>query len=305
MYKVGQYFDYCMPQRVWKGITTNKALSNKALIAISRRFCALRIINNADFLKTMLIGFALLMLNACGSGTSDAAMLSPMQMPPSQIRLYQLGDMLEFSGDVRISKRDEPIFISDVTVLVEFKPGRLRYQDKKVFTLRTITTFLATGEQQIDTRDIWQEPSGKLFELSNEYGNEYVVGTVFDKGLLAIPIPLINLDKKSIDFFTVYGGAASGPITQGNREISVEAAESIDTVLGNYQANQITLKESYKYLFTYVNNKRGTIVETARNLWVSPDTGIVKKTEIRRVLSASGNLLSESRLALELKSLSF
>ncbi|AEP30086.1 hypothetical protein [Brumicola nitratireducens] len=305
MYEVGQYFDYCMPQRAWKCITTNKALSNKALIAISRRLCALRIINNAAFLKTMLIGFALLMLNACGSGTSDAAMLSPMQMPSSQIRLYQLGDMLEFSGDVRISKRDEPIFISNVTVLAEFKPGRLRYQDKKVFTLRTITTFLATGEQQIDTQDIWQEPSGQLFELSNKYGNEYVVGTVFDKGLLAIPIPLINLDKKSIDFFSLYGGAASGPITEGNREISVEVAHSIPTALGNYKANKITHKESYKYLFTYVNNKRGTTVATDRSLWVSPDKGILKKVEVRRVLSASGALLSESQWELDIKSINF
>ncbi len=73
MYKVGQYSDHCMPQRVWKGITTNKALNNKALIVISRRLCS----------------------------------------------------------------------------------------------LRTITTFLATGEQQIDTQDFWQEPSGQLFELTS------------------------------------------------------------------------------------------------------------------------------------------
>jgi hypothetical protein len=305
MNKVGLYFDYCMPQIVWKGNTTNKAHSNQAWIAKSRRLCAWCIIINGDFLKTLLIGCALLMLNACGSGTSDAAMSSPIQMSPSQIRLYQLGDMLEFSGDVRISKRDEPIFISDVRVLAEFKPGRLRYQDKKVFTLRTITTFLATGEQQIDTQDIWQEPSGELFELSNEYGNEYVVGTVFDKGLLAIPIPLINLDNKSIDFFSVYGGAASGPITEGNREISVGATQFITTALGNYEANKITHKESYKYLFTYVNNKRGTTVATDRSLWVSPDKGILKRVEVRRVLSASGALLSESQWELDIKSINF
>jgi hypothetical protein len=51
--------------------------------------------------------------------------------------------MIKFSSVVRISKRDEPVFISDVTVLVEF--------------------------EQSKTQDIWQEADSELFELPDKY----------------------------------------------------------------------------------------------------------------------------------------
>ena len=305
MNQAGQYHhDWVSHKRV-KVSSRVTTMNKKRFILIRKRLDSCNINSQVYFLRTMLLSFALLMLSACGSEIIDETTPPPLTRPTSQIRLYQLGDMLEFSGDVRISKRDEPIFMSAVTVVAEFKPGRLHYQDKKIFTLRTITTFLATGERQIDTQDMWQEADGELFELSNAYGNEYVIGTAFEKGLRAVPAPLVASDKKTIDFFTVYGGAASGPITEGKREISVDATQMIDTPLGHYQANQINHKESYKYLFTYANNKRGKTVETDRKLWVSPDTGIVKKSEVRRILSASGALLSESKWMLELKHLNF
>jgi hypothetical protein len=55
--------------------------------------------------------------------------------------------MIKFSGVVRISKRDEPAFISDVTVLVEF--------------------------EQSKTQDIWQEADSELFELLDKYRLTY------------------------------------------------------------------------------------------------------------------------------------
>jgi hypothetical protein len=61
----------------------------------------------------------------------------------NQIQPYLLGDMIKFSSVVRISKRDEPVFISDVTVLVEF--------------------------EQSKTQDIWQEADSELFELPDKY----------------------------------------------------------------------------------------------------------------------------------------
>lgn len=292
-------------QIIVKCISIFMTVTYSPLISGAKRFYRPNILNYVvSFLKKVLIGCAFLIVSACGE-TKDDRSISPPQKSAMQVRPYQLGDVFEFTGDVRISKRGEPIFVSAVSVLAELKPGRLHYQDKKVFTLSTITTFLATGERQIDTQDIWQESDGELFELSNYYGNEYVIGTVFEKGLQAIPIPLIASESHSIDFFTVYGGAASGPITEGKREISVDATQLIDTTEGTYQANKITHKESYKYLSTYVNNKRGTTVATVRELWISPDKGVVKKIEVRQVFSASGALLSESRWKLDITNLNF
>ncbi len=279
--------------------------TEKEQFIVARSFGRLNIFNNVTSLfKKVVIGCAFLLVSACGETKGDTSIF-PLQTSTLQVRPYQLGDVFEFTGDVRISKRGEPMFVSAVAVLAELKPGRLHYQHKKVYTLHTITTFLATGERRINKQDIWQEPDGELFELSNYFGNEYVIGSVFERGLRAIPIPLIASESQSIDFFTVYGGAASGPITEGKREISVDAAQLIETNVGSFQANKITHKESYKYLFTYVNNKRGTTVATERELWISPHKGVVKKVEVRQVFSASGALLSESRWKLDITNLNF
>lgn len=252
----------------------------------------------------MSIAIAFLLISACGSETSSDKDLSEPTIPTNQIQPYLLGDMIKFSGVIRISKIDEPIFISNVTVLVEFEQSKLDYLNKNVLGLRTITTYLATGEQQIETQNIWQEANGELFELSDKYGNEYVVGAAFEKGLFSIPLPLNAFDDINIDFHSVYAGPSSVPITEGKREISVAPMQTVETVLGKFQTYNITHKESYKYLFTYAGNKSGTTIITQRKIWVSRYKGIVKKIQSRRIYAISGALLSEAQLELEIVSTS-
>ena len=214
---------------------------------------------------------------------------------------YLLGDTLVFSGSETVSKHGVPTWTSPVEVKVELLPGKVDYLDNSVLTVRQTTTFLQNGEKQIIEQDIWQESNGALFELSNEYGNEYVTGTALEKGLLAIPVPFIDYEDIKVDFFTMYGGHASGPVTQGSRVITLAPVQTIATVLGEYQAYQITHQESYEYLFTYIDNKRGATVVTERNMWISPEKGLLKSNELSRQYSRSGVLQSQSLLELNIE----
>jgi hypothetical protein len=226
-------------------------------------------------------------------------------VPSDNMRTYFLGDVMVFSGDVTVSKIGVPTWTSPVEVLVELLPGKFDYLDKVVLTVRRTITFLRNGEQQIIEQNIWQESNGSLYELSNEYGNEYVIGTASNKGLLAIPVPFIDFKKFTIDFFTMYGGPVSGPVTEGNREITVAPIQTIDTILGKYQAYQLTHQESYKYLFTYVDNKNDSTVVTERNMWISPEIGLIKSNVLSSQYSPSGVLQSQSLLSLDIESMNF
>lgn len=276
----------------------------KSLVSKTIKLHTFTIHSRSIVLKIVSIAIAFLLISACGSETSSDKDLSEPTIPTNQIQPYLLGDMIKFSGVVRISKIDEPIFISNVTVLVEFEQSKLDYLNKNVLGLRKITTYLATGEQQIETQNIWQEANGELFELSDKYGNEYVVGAAFEKGLFSIPLPLNAFDDINIDFHSVYAGPSSVPITEGKREISVAPMQTVETVLGKFQTYNITHKESYKYLFTYAGNKSGTTIITQRKIWVSRYKGIVKKIQSRRIYAISGALLSEAQLELEIVSTS-
>lgn len=245
------------------------------------------------------------LLNGCSGKSTDDVYIEPDVNTSEHIRQYLLGDKVEFTGTVSITKNAEPAQISAVSVLVEFMPGKFSYLDKEVLSRHSTITFLNTDEQQIHEQDIWQESNGTLFELSNEYGNEYVVGTAFDKGLLDIPLPLSVIEEFSIDFFSMYGGPVSGPITEGTRKITVTPMQTITTELGELEAYNIAHEESYEYLFTYVDNRSGTTVVTDKNMWVSPDYSIIKNIEIRRDYSRTGTLLSEIRWELELKNINF
>jgi hypothetical protein len=242
-------------------------------------------------------------LSACNSESNKVISIEPV--PSDNMRTYLLGDVMVFSGDVTVTKIGVPTSTSPVEVLVELLPGKFDYLDKVVLTIRQTTTFIQSGEQQIVEQDIWQESNGSLFELSNEYGNEYVIGTASEKGLLSIPVPFIDFEKFTIDFFTMYGGPVSGPITEGNREITVAPIQTIDTVLGEYQVYQLTHQESYKYLFTYVDNKNDSTVVTEKNMWISPEIGLIKSNVLSSQYSPSGVLQSQNLLSLDIESMNF
>lgn len=237
--------------------------------------------------------------------SDEVAYLEPDFIPSTDIRRYRSGDVVVFLGSVRISNSVDPTRTSSVRVRQEFLPGKIDYLDKLVLTLRRTTKFLETGEKQITEQSIWQDNNGELFELTDEYGNTYVTGNAFDKGLSSIPVPLVPFDNLSMNFYTMYGGAVSGPVTQGSREITVAPMGSVTTAMGDYQAYLLSQKESYEYFFTYVDNKSGTTVVIDRELWISPAKGLVKKIESRRDYLRSGALLSETLWELGVAKMNF
>ena len=256
--------------------------------------------------KVKILAISLVLLASLSACNNESDKTVPTEPVPSvYIRSYLLGDTIVFSGTVTVTKPGVPAWTSPVEVLVELLPGKFDYLDKVVLTVRRTITFLRNGEQQIIEQDIWQESNGALFELSNEYGNEYVIGSASEKGLLAIQVPLIDFEEIKIDFFTMFGGPVSGPITEGNRVITSGQIQTIDTALGKYQAYQLAIREYYEYLFTYVDNKSGSTVVTERNMWISPEKGIIKSNELSRQYSRSGVLESQSLLDLDVESMNF
>jgi hypothetical protein len=274
----------------------------KELSSFSLRKCKYTI-------KTLTVVFVLFaLLSACNGESNTVISIPPDPIKPAPadyVRLYLLGDTVVFTGNITVSKIGVPTWTSPVEILVEILPGKLDYLDKTVFTVRRTTTFFQNGEQQIIEQNIWQESNGALFELSNEYGNEYVIGSASQKGLLAIQVPLIDFEEIKIDFFSMYGGHVSGPITEGNRVITSAPIQTINTVLGEYQVYQLTHQESYEYIFTYVDNKNGSVVVTERDMWISPDKGLLKSNELSRQYSSSGALQSQSLLVLDIESMNF
>ncbi|MFT6899522.1 MAG: hypothetical protein ACJA13_003960 [Paraglaciecola sp.] len=218
---------------------------------------------------------------------------------PEHVYVYQLGDTILLTGTVSLHHPGEPTQKSRVKVEQRFLASQKKYANKPLLTLRTATTYLDSGEQKISEQDIWQEPDGSLFELTDTYGNELVIGKAYDKGLMFMPAPHGGLDEYQINFYSLYGGPTSGPVTQGRRAITITPVKTITTPNGEYQAYQVNHQESYKYLFTFAGNKRRSYVDIERIMWVSPSQGLIKKIEVRRNYSHSGALKYETRWELD------
>lgn len=195
-------------------------------------FDFIMLINSKISIRILTVALVLLTsLSACNSesGKSNLYPSIPIETAPTDnLRSYLLGDTIVFSGSVTIKKPGVPTWTSPVEVLVELLPGKFDYLDKIVLKVRRTITFLRNGEQQVIEQNIWQESNGKLFELSNEYGNEYVIGASSEKGLLAIPVPFIDFEENEVFFSTLYRSHVSGPITIGSRAITYSPIQTID-----------------------------------------------------------------------------
>ena len=237
--------------------------------------------------------------------SDSVAYLEPEFIPSDHIRSYQAGDIAVYSGTVSLWARNEPLRTTSVAVRQEYLPGTFAYLDKTVLTQRTTVTFADTGATHVSQRNIWQEENGELFELTDDDGNEYVTASAFEKGLLSIPVPLVAFSSTLADFYTMYGGPVTGPVTEGVRSIEVARPEEVVVPMGAYKAYPLSQRESYEYLHTYVDHKSGSSVAITRNLWVSPAKGVVKKVETRREYFSSGVLQAEVRWELEAKRVNF
>lgn len=220
-------------------------------------------------------------------------------IPLDHIRNYEAGDIIVYNGTISTWSRLEPARTRRVTVREAFLPGSYSYLDKNVLKLRTTTTFADTGETQVSEQHIWQEANGALFELTDQYGNDYVTAGAFEKGLLSVPVPLVAFYGAIVDFYTMIGGPVSGPITEGVRSITVSEQQSIVVPRAEYQVYPVSQRDSYEYLYTYVDNKSGSRIIIDRDMWISPAKGAVKKAEVRRSYARSGALETEVRSELD------
>jgi hypothetical protein len=239
------------------------------------------------------------------SSDDAVAYLQPDFIPSDHIRTYQAGDVVVYTGTYSAWSSVEQPRSSNVIVRQEYLPGSRTYLDKNVLKLRTTTTFADTGEKKVAEQHVWQEANGALFELTDDYGNDYVTGGAFEKGLLSIPVPLVAFYGAVINYYTMYGGSVSGPITEGVRTINVSEPEIVVVPRAEYRAYPVSQRDSYEYLFTYVDNKSGSRIIIDRDLWISPAKGAVKEVEVRRGYARSGTLETEVRWELAAEKLNF
>jgi hypothetical protein len=267
----------------------------------------LQLMDNRKIKSIPMLYMLLVFMSSCGGNSDTISDFVPETPVRQDLRIYLAGDYSIFTGTVSVIINGEITRESPVEVIEEFLSGKRIYLDKIILTRITKTRFLETGEEQIIEQSLWQETNGEMFELTNEYGNEYVIDNAFDRGLLNIPsLTLVNgTEHQQISFHTMYGGSVSGPVTEGEREITLAPIENIEVGSNQYQAFPLIHKHTYKYLFTYVDNKSGSSVVIDRNLWVSLNKGLVRRVEVEREYSRFGVLQSETHWDLELESTNF
>ena len=225
--------------------------------------------------------------------------VEPSPIPSDQIRVYQLGDVVEFSGTLSIEEAPNPATTADVMVRVEFIDNVYSREGKNVLGMQTTTTFVATGEQMETTRHIWQEENGALFDLTDEYGNYYMDSATNEYGIPSIPSPLIPFEQIECQCYIMYGGHTSGALAMGTRTILVGEQEDITVPLGAFAAYPVTQESEYTYTFSYDIFKRDDSVVVDETNWVSLEMGIVKIKGNYRRYSSTGKLISAETLDIE------
>lgn len=231
--------------------------------------------------------------------SDNTAYLEPVFIPVDDIRAFQAGDTVKFSGRISLKTGDRPAQSGPVTVSTEYLPSNYAYLNKNLLAVRTTVASSQVSPEQVTVTDMWQEDNGARFDYRDEDGNAYLTAATNQYGLMSIPVPLIPSATAMIDFYTMFGGHTSGPITQGTRSILVGARETVTTPAGDFLAYPVTRKDTYEYLSTYADNKRGTRVVVSSKLWISPAKGAVKVDESLSEYSSSGVLLAQRILELE------
>jgi hypothetical protein len=230
---------------------------------------------------------------------SDTQMyIQPQFIPTDSIRLYQPGDVVFLSGTMTLLEPGQAEKIVPVTARKSYLPGTSAVSGKNVLLVQSEVTILGSGETLVSAIEIAQNEKSALFNISDEYGNAYLTAPTNAYGLIAIPMPLVPHSSSVFNFYTLFGGNTSGPITNGSRSIQVIDVENVTSPMGEYQAYRIEHLESYEYLYTYADHKRGSSVRTRRQLWISPAKGEIRTIETRSEYSNTGVLQTQTTLEL-------
>ncbi len=237
--------------------------------------------------------------------SEDVFYLEPTFIEEQSVRLYQLGDRIEFDGEASLATGSGPAVVSAVSASLEFFEGSVEQADKNVLSLQLAVVDKASKEQSLSKGNVWQESNGALFELSDNYGNLYQDAATLDEGVLAVPVPLMPGDEQAFDVFTLFGGHTSGPITSGTRTITVGEQEVIVTGLGESEVYPVTIVDSYTYAYTYAEHQRDSTVEKIRTYWISQVKGILKIDEQVKMYNPNGKLETTTTLEIEATRVNF
>lgn len=202
--------------------------------------------------------------------------LRPTFIEADAIRRYRPGDRVIFSGVLTVEEGFAPAVLVEVQASVDILSGVYSHADKEVLAMRSTITALTNGEQKSVTSHFWQEGNGAFVDINDEYGNFYWDAGASQYGLGSIPAPLVESASRVAQFYTLFAGHTSGPVTSGTRSVEVGREQTLQLPLGSFRVYPVTISDSYKYTFTYADNKRGASVERVRVLWVSQAKGIVK-----------------------------
>ena len=232
----------------------------------------------------------------------------PDEVPPAttnQVRVYQLGDVVEFTGTLSADDAANPMNREAVNVRFEFIDNVYSEEGKTVLGLQTTTTLINTGEQIETLRHIWQEENGALFELTDVYGNYYMDSATNEHGIPWVPSPLVPFEQLECQCYTMYGGHTSTPLTMGTRSVVVGEQENTNTALGAVNTYPVSQNSEYSYLVSYDIYKRDESIVIDNVDWVSPELGIVKIRTVRQRYSGTGKLVSTETWELEAVKTSF
>lgn len=259
----------------------------------------------------MLILASVVHMQGCGGGGSggDSDNSLVPEIPPlfdaDNVRLYQLGDVVEFSGTLSCQEATAAPEVEDVRVRVEFMDNVYGHEGKDVLQVATNLTLDAIGEDITHSVHVWQEANGALFDSNNEFGHVYLDSAINENGLPSFPVPLMPMAEHQYQFFTVAGDHTSTLVTMGERSISVGEMVVLDGPNGPVDSYPVRRTDDYIYLLTYAEHKRDEQVVDELQQWVAPTLGVVKLIDVRRVFLPSGALKETCILDVEATSTNF
>ncbi|KAA1189220.1 hypothetical protein F0M18_16230 [Pseudohalioglobus sediminis] len=230
---------------------------------------------------------------------SDAVFdLQPQFLPEQQLRQYQPGDVVRFSGTLVSVEAGKGVRQS-VSARLAFAASD-RVSDRGPLLSATLTLADADGEPlQSTTRFFTQSDAGALYQYTDRYGNELYDMAAAASGLLAIPVPLVEFASMEIPFAVMWGGHTSGPVALGDRGISVGQVTEIESAWGTTAVYPVSINDVYAYTTTYDVFKKGHAVTSDQVLWVSQVKGLVGLRVAESVFDANDRLLRSMTLELD------
>lgn len=257
--------------------------------------------------------FALCLLStvaACGGSGGSSTSTNPTPEPPTpavpptpepseDLRIYAVGDQLEFSGTRSVSEGSGDPIEQAITAVAQLNEPTYTSGDKPVLAVDIVLDGASDDFQEAYTVHIWQEPDGSAYDLADEYGKFYRDSATNEDGILAIPLPLIGFAEEYLQFYTMFGGHTSGPITMGERKITVGSLDTVTVPAGTFEAQRVSRVDEYEYLTSFDDHKRDESVVEELIIWVSQEQGVIKIDRTYQQFTPSGSLQNTTRLMLE------